>query len=83
MPRRDRDAQSRTVRRSRLRERHASAVRSDEEITTAVKAYTKAVKCITQAGVFDAFGQKGDIQEGELVTFQKTLARARAMVKGK
>jgi hypothetical protein len=60
-----------------------SATAEEADVTAAVGAYTRAAKCTAQAGAFVAFGQKGGIREGELVTFQKTLARARAAAKKK
>ena len=55
----------------------------DTEITDALKDYSKTVGCTADSGAAGAFGQKGGIVEGELVTFQKTLARVRAAVKAK
>lgn len=55
-----------------------SPTSSDDDVAAALKTYTKAAKCTAQTGFADSFDQQGDIQEGELATFQKTLDRARA-----
>lgn len=60
-----------------------SKTATDDEVKTALKAYTKAAKCTSRAGAVASFGQKGPIQEGELVTVQKTITRARAAAKNK
>ena len=60
-----------------------SATAEDTEVATALQAYTKAVKCTVDSGAAAFFRQKGGIVEGELVTFQKTLARTRAAAKNK
>ena len=60
-----------------------SKTADDTAVSAALETYTKAAKCTARAGAFDAFGQKGGVQEGELVTFQKTLARTRAAAKQK
>lgn len=60
-----------------------SKTATDDEVKTALEAYTKAAKCTSRAGAVDSFGQKGPIQEGELVTVQKTITRARAAAKKK
>lgn len=60
-----------------------STTGDDAQASAALEAYTKAAKCVARAGTFTSFGMKGGIQEGELVTFEKTLKRARALAKKK
>ncbi len=67
----------------RLTTAATSATAEDTEVSEALRGYTKAVICTVNSGAASAFGQAGGIVEGELVTFQKTLARVRAAAKSK
>jgi len=66
---------------NKLAEVAGSASASDAELDSALAAYTTQARCISRAGASTAFGIRGRLQGGELETFQKTLDRARAVVK--
>ena len=50
---------------------------SDEEVTSAVDGYTKAVRCLSKVGASKHFGYPGGLTGGEITYFRKFLGRVR------
>jgi len=53
----------------------ANAIDDEEDMQEAVRAYTKAVRCITSKGYAESFGQYDLPQGGELTIFDRILQR--------
>jgi hypothetical protein len=65
----------------KLAEVASSPSSSDADVSSVLADYTKQAKCLSRAGAASAFGMVNGLQGGELEQFQKTLDRARTIVK--
>jgi hypothetical protein len=67
----------------KLAEMASSPSTSDSDVSSALTDYTKQARCLSRAGAASAFGLLNGLSGGELEMFQKTIDRARAIVKQK
>jgi hypothetical protein len=58
----------------------AAMAGSEADAKLAVTEYTEAVHCLARGGTAHLFGQVGYPQGGEITSFNKTMARARALL---